>query len=101
MSSSESDADTASLHIYYQQVQSCNITGTSDASTILIETDNDDDESDDDNDNGDVEEIDAHIFEFIANSVFAFSLLKLENVIWQHEFTDNSDEPMCKMCKYD
>ena len=91
-STSSSDADTAVLHLYYQQLESGMIHhGTSDVSTVLVESPEEDCDED--------EEIEEHIYEFLANSVFAFSLFKIDT--FDSEDLVVQDETKCEICKYD
>ena len=93
---SQSDADTTELHLYEQRNIHRRI-GMSDVTTIVVRPESHiSDVYIDDIDSDEAVDIDQDIYEFIANSVFAFSLFK--NDVEGIDFVQN-DNPDCYICK--
>ena len=99
----ESDADTTEVYIFATRNTNRRI-GMSDLSTVvanaegLDEHDYDDDDYRDEQLDEELMEMDENMFNFIANSVFALSLLKETRTKYT---CDTKDEPDCYICKND
>ena len=96
-----SDGDTAELHMYYENFNDHmwnHPNGMSGATTIVVDTKDNSDNDDNTNYDNDHENIEEPMYLYIANSVFAFSLLK--DTVWNFRAECNSnDNPLCHICR--
>lgn len=96
LGSGQSDADTMELHLYEHRNIHRRI-GMSDVTTIVVRPESHiSDVYVEDSDSNEAVHIDPDIYEFIANSVFAFSLFKDD--VQGIDFIQN-DNPDCYICK--